>query len=81
MTGYIGERCPATVVSDGYEDACDLPATKVGRFYEDEWDEVGFLEAACERHASRFPLSDVLAIHGQWFPSVGSFLMSAVTSS
>ena len=79
---YIGDRCPATVVDrDGCEDACDEPATKVGRFYEDEWDEEGWLEPACERHADRFPLSDVLGVYGQWFPSVGSFLMSEVTSS
>ena len=80
MTGYIGDTCTFPVVHHQvFEDACDRPATGGVRWYVFEG-EVHW-ELACERHAQKFPLSDALGVYGQWFPPVGSFLMSAVTSS
>lgn len=70
--------CGHLVIRDGHEDACDEPATGGVRHYDFEGEQ--YTEPTCHRHAQRFPLSDALGKYGQWFPSAGSFILSAVSA-
>ena len=70
--------CGHEVIRRGEAEPCDRPATGGVRHYEFEGEQ--YTEPTCDRHAQRFPLWDAIAKSGQWTPTAGSFVASAVTS-